>query len=169
MHINEHPCWFLSTSVVCSASVLSTLISSDVNDSQSLSFRDLTSFHILPKDIQRRSPCSHIALLCHISTFLHFYVLYLFHSNWNCTGWTGKRSFSVMRNKSTSKLHLGKHNSHGKKQPFPTYLSQIEKCCLCSWHCQLADMPDICKQMFLQVIFSLSMFLFHLNQHLLHS
>ena len=103
MHINEHPCWFISTSVVCSVSVFSTLISSDVNDSQSLSFSDLTSFHILPKAIYRRSPCDHIALLCHISTFLHCYVLYLFHSSWNWKGWTEKRSFLVRRNKSTSK------------------------------------------------------------------
>ena len=34
LHINEHRCWFISTSVVCNASVLSTLISSDANDSQ---------------------------------------------------------------------------------------------------------------------------------------
>ena len=40
---------------------------------------------------------------------------------------------------------------------------------MCSWHCQLADMPDICKQMFLLGIFSLSMFFFHLNLHLFHS
>ena len=37
------------------------------------------------------SPCSHIALLRHISTFLHYYFLYLFHSGWEWKGWTEKK------------------------------------------------------------------------------
>ena len=50
MYINEHCCRNPPTSVVCNASVFS-LISCDVSDVQQLSFKDLTTFDILPKNI----------------------------------------------------------------------------------------------------------------------
>ena len=48
MHTNEHRRRNPSISVVCNASVFS-LISCDVSDVQHLSFKDLTTFNILPK------------------------------------------------------------------------------------------------------------------------
>ena len=50
MHTNEHRRRNPPTSAVCNAAVFS-LISCDVSDVQQLSFKDLTTFDILPKNI----------------------------------------------------------------------------------------------------------------------
>ena len=69
------------TGVVCNASVFS-LISLDVSDVQQLSFKDMTTFDILPKNIYWRSSRSHIAFLYDICTLHDCYILDLFHRGW---------------------------------------------------------------------------------------
>ena len=78
MHTNEHRRRNPPTRAVCNASVFS-LISCDVSDVQQLSFKDLTTFDILPKNIYWRSSCSHIAFLYDICTLHDCYILDLFH------------------------------------------------------------------------------------------
>ena len=78
MHSNEHLRRNPPTKVVCNASVFS-LISCDVSDVQQLSFKDLTTFDILPKNVYWRSACGHVAFLYDICTLHDCYILDLFH------------------------------------------------------------------------------------------
>ena len=78
MDTNEHRRRDQSASVVYNASVFS-LISFDVSDVQKLSFKDLTTFDILPNNIYWRSACNHIAFLYDICTLHDCYILDLFH------------------------------------------------------------------------------------------
>ena len=83
LHINVHHCRCLSTSVVCSALVLSSLSSVDVSDVQWVSLDVLTRCDICPHNSWIRITCNSITVLFHIVTFCDVFIFNLLHRGWD--------------------------------------------------------------------------------------
>ena len=83
LHINVHHCRYFSTSVVCSALVISSLSSVDVSDVQWVFLDVLIRRDICPHFSRIRITCSRNTVLFHIVTFYDVFIFNLLHRCWD--------------------------------------------------------------------------------------